>query len=129
MDQSLAFDGEFPPQLPTPASAPSATPAAVEVAEAAAGGCGVAAVGRRRGGEHPPVLLPAAAHAVEPDALLEHAHPQALLEAARLARLPPPLIDLAVVGRGARVLDVSWKQVRDSVVCTLYCVQEKAVKV
>ena len=80
-------------------------------------------LGRRRGGEHPPVLLPAAAHAVEPDALLEHAHPQALLEAARLARLPPPLVDLAVVGRGARVLDVSWKQVRDSVVCTLYCVQ------
>ena len=101
-DQTLAFNGEFPTQLPSPASTPS--PAAVEVAEAAGGG-GV--VGRRGGGEHPPVLLPAAAHAVEPDALLEHAHPQALLEAARLARLPPTLVDLAVVGRGARVLDVS----------------------
>ena len=116
MDQSLAFNGEFPPQLPASASA-----AAVEVAESAGGG-GV--VGRRGGGEHPPVLLPAAAHAVEPDALLEHAHPQALLEAARLARLPPPLVDLAVVGRGARVLDVSWKRIRNSVLCTA-CVLEK----
>ena len=126
MDQSLAFNGEFPPQLPSPASA---SPAAVEVAESAGGG-GV--VGRRGGGEHPPVLLPAAAHAVEPDALLEHAHPQALLEAARLARLPPPLVDLAVVGRGARVLDVSWKQIRNSVPCAAYseCFEpEKAVKV
>ena len=58
-------------------------------------------------GEHPPVLLPAAPHAVEPDALLEHAHPQALLEPARLARLPPPLVDLAVVGRRASIFDVS----------------------
>ena len=54
-----------------------------------------------------PVLLPAAPHAVESDPLLEHAHPQALLEPARLARLPPPLVDLAVVGRRAGVLDVS----------------------
>lgn len=59
--------------------------------------------------DEPAVLLPAAADPVEPDAFLEHAHPQALLEPARLAGLAPPLVDLALVGGGTRVLDVACK--------------------
>jgi hypothetical protein len=73
--------------------------------------CGRGGVGAG-GVDEPAVLLPSAAHAVETDALLEHAHAEALLEAARLARLAPPLVDLAVVRRGARVLDVAWKQTK-----------------
>ena len=57
--------------------------------------------------DHPAVFLPPAPHPVEPHALLEHAHPEALLEPARLAGLPPPLVDLAVVGGGAGILNVA----------------------
>ena len=63
--------------------------------------------------DHPAVLLPPAAHPVQPHALLEHAHPETLLEAARLAGLAPTLVDLAVVGRGARVVNVAWKTTVD----------------
>ena len=58
--------------------------------------------------DHPPVLLPPPADPVQSDALLEHPHPEALLEATRLAGLATPLVDLAVVGGGAGVLDVAW---------------------
>lgn len=71
---------------------------------------GYRAVGRRerrRVGGDPAVLLAAAAHPIQPDALLQHAHANAFLESARLAGLPPALIDLAVVRGGARVLDVA----------------------
>lgn len=54
-----------------------------------------------------PVLLPAAAHAVQPDALAQHARAQALAETARLARLATPLVDLALIGRGTRVFYVA----------------------
>lgn len=50
------------------------------------------------------VLLSAAAHTVEAHALAQHADAQTLAEAARLARLAPPLVDLALVGRRARVV-------------------------
>ena len=58
---------------------------------------------------HASVLLPSTANAIQPDAFLQHAHPDAFLETAGLAGLPPAFIDLAIVRGRARVLDVSCK--------------------
>lgn len=63
-------------------------------------------VGRLRGAS---VLLPPSPHPIQPDALLEHAHAQALLKTTRLTGLSPALVDLAVVGRRTGVLDVAWR--------------------
>ena len=54
------------------------------------------------------IFLPSAADAIQADALLEHAHADAFLEAAGLTRLPPPLVYLAVVGCRARIFDIAF---------------------
>ncbi len=80
--------------------------------DSAAAGCRSRGGSRGRVGivDEPPVLLPASPHPVQPDPLLQHAHPEALLEAAGLAGLATALVDLAVVGRGAGVLDVACRK-------------------
>lgn len=70
---------------------------------------------RRRVRRHASVLLPSTANAIQPDALLQHAHPDAFLEPAGLTGLPPALIDLAIVRGRARVLDVSWNELQNPV--------------
>jgi len=54
--------------------------------------------------------LPTSSDSIQSDAFLQHAHADALLEAASLTGLPPAFIDLAVVGSRTIVFDVSWKK-------------------
>lgn len=56
--------------------------------------------------------LAATSDAVQTDSFLEHAHPQALLEAARLTGLPSTLVNLTVVRCGTGVLDVACGHTR-----------------
>jgi hypothetical protein len=51
--------------------------------------------------------LSAPSNPIEPDPLFEHSHPQTLLKPAGLASLPPALVDLAVAGSRAVVVDVA----------------------
>ena len=64
-------------------------------------------IGGRGVGRKSPVLLPATTDAIQAHSFLQHAHADAFLEATSLTRLPPPFIDLAVVGGRASVLDVT----------------------
>ena len=59
--------------------------------------------------QDPSVLLSTTPDPVQADPLLQHPHPEALLEPASLAGLPPSLVDLTVARGWTAVVNIAWK--------------------